>query len=87
MAFYSVADMIREVRKPGKIEADVNSEHDAYCMLIEKSDLLDKLRGMDANGESPWCLRDVGHPDGTRRLTVISDYDRSNLSVAEVTSC
>lgn len=67
------ADLIAELRKPGKVEVPFNSQHDMFHVLAEKADLLRILKKLDPAAAAPWYV-DLVHDDGTRSLAVQDDF-------------
>lgn len=64
------ADLIREVRKPGKIEMPVNSTHDVFFILVDKSSLIATLSVLEPQEAAPWEMVELSFDnDGIRRLS------------------
>lgn len=66
----TIAELVAELRKAGKVEVPVNSRHDTFYILVEKSDLIRNISEYGAPSDpAPWYVSEV-HPDGTRSLDV-----------------
>ena len=62
-------EIMREVRKPGRIEMPVLAGADVVHLIVEKSDLLGQLERGAPDDECVWAL--TGQPcGGVRRLDV-----------------
>lgn len=68
---YTVADLIREVRKPGKMTMTVPTAHDMARITIDKSDLLLELAQYDKDETAPWIVVSI-RSDGARNLDLNS---------------
>jgi hypothetical protein len=68
MPTMTIADLIAEIRKPGKIEMPVPTATDVVHLVVEKSDLLRALAEYEPTDTAPWCF--YGESDGVRRLDI-----------------
>lgn len=62
-------EMIREVRKPGRIEMPVLAGPDVIHLIVEKSDLLGQLERQAPNANCIWVMADE-QSGGVRRLDI-----------------
>lgn len=71
MAETTVTELLREVRKPGKVRMPVSSRHDLFPMFVEKADLiylLEELAKPEYPSMAPWYV--VARADGVLFLDV-----------------
>lgn len=72
----TVAALIKELRKPGRVEMPVLAEHDVFHIVVEKHDLIDQLRKLKPEDMAPWSLHGDGSDNGgVRRLDVQHEKD------------
>ena len=59
----TVAELVAEVRKPGKVTMPVVAPHNVHILTVEKGDLLKLLGQMDPTDKAPWYIiqRDSGY--------------------------
>ena len=62
------ADLIREIRKPGKVSVPVLQVDGVERIIAEKSDLIAYLAGLEPDGCANWCF--VSETDGVRNLDI-----------------
>jgi hypothetical protein len=63
---YTVADLRRDLRKPGKAYFPVPTGDDVSHIAIDKSDMLLELQGLDADEVAPWCIYDEKFREGRK---------------------
>lgn len=64
-------ELIRELRKPGKVEMPVNTAHDTYHIVIDKSDLIAQLINQPQDEQAGWVFMDLTFDNGgVRRLDI-----------------
>lgn len=61
-------EMIKELRKPGKVYMPVCSANDVTHIAIEKSDLISILQDRDVNADCDWTF--YGMFNGGRKLDI-----------------
>jgi hypothetical protein len=47
-------ELLRELRKPGRIWMPVVGKHDVTHIEIKKADLIDRLKELDPDSDAPW---------------------------------
>ena len=61
---YTGADMLREIRKPGKVHIMLTGPNDTFPVLVQKGDLLDLFADMEITNH--YAL--ISYPHGFRKI-------------------
>lgn len=65
------AELTAEIRKPGKIEMPVLTQHGTVHLIVEKGDLLERIARGEPSAPAEWEFYESGD-ENIRRLDVAS---------------